>query len=436
MNRKQEYNELLQELEIHHFREADSLQRAISRRRREQWFWRPSIGLIAACTAFILLVNFHTRVAEACSKVPVLRELAAAVTFHRSLQIAVEHDYVQTIGMEQKENGVTIHLDYVIADKKQLNVFFRVEDEKSRSLDIHPVFLDTQTEQHLPGIVSQYPMTQQEDALRFVRLDMGEQDVPHSVLLELRALLPGTMSDESIATFTMKLQLDESKIAPVKVYEMNRNVEFNGQKLTLSRVEVYATQLRVLVEDDASNTAWLKGLDFSVFSESGEEFSTVRNGVTATGDITEPKMVSFRADSPYFYDAEALTLNITGARWLNKSMHQVRVNLLNAQVEALPEAVELVEVTRVEGSPRIVFRAKEWSSGGLYELFGRDYYDASGTKYHIDFVFATPRYENWPAQEGWFYQYFDLVGYSENEVWLSPSYSHTTEHNLIIDLVK
>lgn len=430
MDRKQEYQALLNELETPNLREKDSLRRAISRRRREQWLWRPTIGVVAACLSFVILVNFNAGVAEACSKVPVLRELAAAVTFHRSLQVAVEHDYVQEVYEQQSQNGVTLTVEYLIADQKQLNVFYRVTDAKNRALEMQPALLDVESSEPLQGVVSQYDMD--EDAeLHFVRLDMVDLDVPTEVLLEMQAQVRGAEQDETAATFAIRLQVDPSKIAPVKVFELDRVLELDGQRLTLSRVEMYPTQVRLLVEDDAANTAWLRGLDFTLTTDTGAEFSTVRNGVTATGDAEVPKMVSFRADSPYFYEAEALTLQVTGARWLEKSMQQVRVDLA-AKVAELPEGVELVDVSVVDGSRRVVVRVQELRAGSLHEVFFRDYYDADGTEYRIGSMMATPRYEDLPINEGWFYQYFDLTGYEGNLVWLSPTYSHSSTEDVEI----
>jgi ethanolamine utilization protein EutP (predicted NTPase) len=434
MDRKQEYQALLNELETPNLREKDSLRRAISRRRREQWLWRPTIGVVAACLSFVILVNFNAGVAEACSKVPVLRELAAAVTFHRSLQVAVEHDYVQEVYEQQSQNGVTLTVEYLIADQKQLNVFYRVTDAKNRALEMQPALLDVESSEPLQGVVSQYDMD--EDAeLHFVRLDMVDLDVPTEVLLEMQAQVRGAEQDETAATFAIRLQVDPSKIAPVKGFELDRVLELDGQRLTLSRVELYPTQLRLLVKDDAANSAWLRGLDFTLTTDAGAEFSTVHNGVTATGDADEPKMVSFRADSPYFYEAESLTLQVTGARWLDKSMQQVRVDLAAKEAE-LPEGVELVDVSVVDGSRRVVVRVQELQAGTLHEVFFRDYYDANGTEYRIGSMMATPRYEALPINEGWFYQYFDLDGYEGNLVWLSPTYSHasTEEVELVIEL--
>ena len=79
------------------------------------------------CAAFVLAVNTLPTFALACGKVPVLRELAAAVAFSPSLSAAVEHDYVQYIGQSQSVDGLTLTLEYVIADAQQMVVFYRTD---------------------------------------------------------------------------------------------------------------------------------------------------------------------------------------------------------------------------------------------------------------------------------------------------------------------
>ena len=87
MNRMEEYRELLNELEelTETIELEETLNRAISRQKRKKIMFRPLIGLAASFALFVLLVNFSTTVADACSGIPVLRELAEAVTFSPSL---------------------------------------------------------------------------------------------------------------------------------------------------------------------------------------------------------------------------------------------------------------------------------------------------------------------------------------------------------------
>jgi hypothetical protein len=93
------------------------------RRRSQRAVSLPLGSLCAVFAAFVLLVNVSLPFARACGRVPVLRELAAAVSFSPSLSAAVEHEYVPPILQKQTENGITMRVEYVIVDQKQLNIY-------------------------------------------------------------------------------------------------------------------------------------------------------------------------------------------------------------------------------------------------------------------------------------------------------------------------
>ena len=130
MNRQQEYWDLIRELD-HTPAALDGTAlraKARAKRRRTGKRWGISLGGAAGvCAAFVLAVNTLPTFALACANVPVLRELAAAVAFSPSLSAAVEHDYVQYIGQSQSFDGLTLTLEYVIADQQQMVVFYRVD---------------------------------------------------------------------------------------------------------------------------------------------------------------------------------------------------------------------------------------------------------------------------------------------------------------------
>ena len=140
MNRNQEYLELTQELEALEA-PAGSLDRALARSRKGKTVARvvrPFLGLAAVFAIFVLLVNVSPTVAQACSKVPVLRDLAEALRFSPSLTEAVEHDYYQTVGQKQTQNGVTVSVDYLIVDQRTVNVVYHLEGEGTERLNLIP----------------------------------------------------------------------------------------------------------------------------------------------------------------------------------------------------------------------------------------------------------------------------------------------------------
>ena len=83
MNRNSEYEAMLQELNQPVPALETTLDRAYKKKRKHttRMIFRPVAGMAACFAFFVLLVNFCTPVAYACSLVPGLRELAAAVTF-------------------------------------------------------------------------------------------------------------------------------------------------------------------------------------------------------------------------------------------------------------------------------------------------------------------------------------------------------------------
>ena len=156
MNRMEEYNELLNELEV--FAESietaettdevvertvdrrleGTLDRAIARQKRKNLVFKPLIGLAASFALFVLLVNVSATVADACSGIPVLRELAEAVTFSPSLEDAVDNEYAQPINLFDQDGDASAKVEFLIVDQKQVNIFFRVFSDKYNELYVDP----------------------------------------------------------------------------------------------------------------------------------------------------------------------------------------------------------------------------------------------------------------------------------------------------------
>ena len=161
--------------------------RARARRRR---LWRrvsaPAGSAAAVFAAFVLLVNLSTPFALACGRVPVLKELAAAVAFSPSLKAAVENDFIQYIGQSQTDNGVTMTVEYVIVDEKQVNIFFTLGSEVYTYLDGTPD-LSLEDGSGAPASV-QYssPSELEEGGLRQITVDFTDGDVPNALRLDYR----------------------------------------------------------------------------------------------------------------------------------------------------------------------------------------------------------------------------------------------------------
>ena len=455
MNRMEEFETMLAQLSQPAPGLETTLDRARKKKRRRttKWIVRPLAGLAACFAVFVLLVNFCGPVAYACSLVPGLRELAAAVTFSKSLSDAVEHAYMQPMDLTQTQNGVTAEVAYLIVDQKQVNVFYRLDSEAYEALEADPEVLDLNGLRPASCSYSSTGFGAQNGELRCLSIDFIDEAVPDSLRIKLDVYTNGIRDEhmapeqtaddpyaddpyeapDYLAHFDFLLEFDPKFTAAGKVFPVNQTVILEGQSITITDIEVYPTHLRVDIAEAADNTAWLKGLEFYIETDWGMKFDPVSNGITATGSGDSPSMVSYRADSTYFYEAEHLKLVITGAKWLRKDMQTTYLNLETGEHGVLPERAQF-DSARKQGSGWVVRFTAEWEEGEpMYQLFGHLFYDADGNAYEINqwsSMFGDPDEE---GRITYFYDEFPLPEFTGQEVWLTPHFSHNwTAEDLIV----
>ena len=138
MNRNEEYKLLLSQLEEPPAALEGCVEKARKKARRSRG-WRTSLASLGGvAAAFVLMVNTSVPFAMACSKIPGLRELTAAVAFAPSLKAAVQNDFLQYIGQEQSNGELTMKLDYLIFDSTQLHFFYSVSGGDYDSFHVMP----------------------------------------------------------------------------------------------------------------------------------------------------------------------------------------------------------------------------------------------------------------------------------------------------------
>lgn len=455
MNRMEEYDRLMQELDAPVPGLEKTYERAKAKNARRRRILRPVTGLAAAFAIFVLLVNFCTPVAYACSRVPILRELAEAVTFSRSLTDAVDNQYVQPLYLEQTDGQVTARVEYLIVDQKQVNVFYRLDSGLYEHLAEDPRVLSADGSAPAPCAYSTNGWDLANGELRCTTIDFIDTDVPSSLRFQLKvqdldawqeeaaietpletvsaddALLSGQDEEppEYVAQFDFLLEFDPEFTANGRIISIDRTVDLDGQKITFTTIDIYPTHLRVNVADAPDNTAWLKRLDFYIETDWGMKFESVANGITATGSMDSPMMSSYRADSSYFYDAKHLKIVITGAEWLDKDMERVHVDLRTGQTDPLPEDVTLDSITEEDKGWILRFRAGQRNAHSFHQIMTNLYYDADGKEYTIDAWQTGSADDN-----GTFLETIPLRNYPYDEVWLCPQYSRewTVESPIII----
>ena len=282
MNRNEEFAEFMRELDGNVPELTESLQKGMQRKVRKQFLYQPLLCLAAVFVLFVLSVNLFAPVAYACSKVPVLKELAKAVTFSKSLSDAVENEYVQEMNLKQTKGDITAEIAYLIVDQKQVNVFYRFESEKYEKLNAHCEALHGNGEK-MSGysmVMGEYGVSNEE--IRCASMDFHEENVPGEICFRMDVFEhQDGERDDYLEQFDFLLQFDPTFTAEGKKYPVNQSFVIDGQTLIVTGIEVYPTHMRVNVTDVPKNSAWFKELRFYVETESGERFLASSNGVTA-----------------------------------------------------------------------------------------------------------------------------------------------------------
>lgn len=416
MERGAEYRKLLETLNEAPLPPAldgcvDRARKRARRRRRGRDWGAALASLGGAAAAFALAVNLSLPFALACGRIPILKEMAAAVALSSSLKAAVENDYVQSVGQSQTVNGLTMTVDYLILDKKQVNIFYHFTGDFS-SLSGSPQLQDL-AGKHLscsgdgraetPGEIHRVSasfgdggeLSETPPALRFLyrieRLEKGTQP-------ESQPAAPSKEYDpwekftapEALFTFSFDLELNEEYRTQGLSYDLNEWVELDGQRILLKTVEIYPTNLRVTLESDPENTAWIRSLDFYIEDETGRRNDPITNGITATGTTDSPAMGAFYQESSFFWNSRHLTLHITGGQWLDKDRRFVTVDLdTGTTTDPLPDGILLGGAVRQGPNTAVVLygRTPEGSSDTdlhAYQLVSWSCYGPDGSEWSFD----------------------------------------------------
>ena len=474
MNRMDEYTALLAELEQTPEELDNTVNKALNRKnalQKKRRFLGTSLGGLAACFAtFVLLVNLSTPFARACGRIPLLADLAKAVSWSPSLSAAVENDYVQPLRLSQSQNGITARVEYLIVDRKQVDVFFSIRSDDYAHLDLEHPKLTVPGEQE--GYASSFSSYGIENGdLMELRIDFMNRDVPDSLTMTFGVydnkhlyenqkppaqssvadygveLLSDNPKEQRkiLATFTFELRFDPTYTEQGTVIDVGETFLLDGQSVTLTEAEIYPTHLRLNFDYDPANTAWLTELNFYLENERGEMFNGIVNGISATGNPDDPSTDSVWLDSPYFSTGEHLTLHVTGASWIDKGQERVKVDLVKGMIEDPPQGVRLEWAEKRNAGWVVSFSAgARWEKTMHYQIWKNRFYDEDGTAHDINQrgssnspmilgeisgaeLEAYEAAEKAAKEEGRYFETFGLKDCAADCVWLEPCWTRITD---------
>lgn len=425
MNRQQEFWELKQQLQQLPPELDGTARRARQRarhRRIGKGFTISLSSLAGVCAAFVIAVNTMPTFALACGRIPVLRELAAAVAFSPSLSAAVEHDYVQYVGQTQTIDGVDVTVESVIADEQEIVVFYRTDGPGHYwvSCDL----LDENGTELWGYSVSSGDS--KEDLKQF-EIHCKDMELPDVLVLKLKLYeCYDSYSRPLDGNAAFPIHLDPQKTAKSVVVPINRWIELDGHRLRIDRLELTPTKTALHLGYDPDSTAWLQSLDFYFTAPDGTVYDRNDSTLTATGEPDNPGFYTYFLQSLYFVDhPEELTLYIQKAVWLDKEP-TIIVNLADGTYTGtLPEGVLSLSITEESTSEGAVPTLVVTTTAGRSPL-RHDYKAPDCSAYSFNgysYITLDPE-DGWP--EGAAEYRYHLIGYHWDTLEVPLDYTSIT----------
>lgn len=360
MKRNEAWEDLLTQAEQIPDELETRLDRTIARAERRRWL-KPLIGVTGTAAAFVLLVNSSVTFALAVSRVPIVRELVEAVAFDPSLKAAVAHDYVQLVGDTYTKDGVTVTIEYLIADPMNVSVFYSLSDEQGRELELVPDLFDAkgnslsvsatfgeerieenESEKGLFDTIRSYlGLDKVQKTLYTWRLHASKEGVIQTQMqlkVEVRNLghwkdaewnavdepeAQESRAPEAMFTLDIPLTIEPQFLKSGRVFPVNQTVDVLGQKLTIDEIAIYPSNTRIIWHTDPENDAWLTYLPFYLTDEHGNRVDGIRNGISGTGRDRGYGGGTIWLDSAWYDTAEHLTLHLDDAAIVPKDQDTV-----------------------------------------------------------------------------------------------------------------
>jgi len=255
------------------------------------------------------------------------------ITYDKGVQDILHNNYYEELGLSQTKNGLTFTLLGVIADETGMilpytfSAPFDVRHLKIKEIELR------QNGRVLPAGMSYSGYDEKETFLIEEKLEATFKD-PISydnAKFELNI----QFDDEKQTEFTIPFLL-KKPIAKTKIYELNEKMSFEEQHIIVKSVSISPLRTGITIVLDPNNEMRILGFDdIRLLDEKGEEWTTISNGLTATGNLIDEEETVFM-QSNYFREPKKLTLSIGKVKALPKGQDFIEVDFKQKKVLSKP----------------------------------------------------------------------------------------------------
>jgi len=356
--------------------ERGKSKKVVINHKRKYWMW-PSVVAAVLVLGLLTSIRVSPTFASYVKQVPGMEKIVELVRNDKGLLAAVENDYVQKIGISQVKNGTKVTVDSVIADEQGIVIFYTIKMKENRhNLRVENVNLQPTNGDKLPEHTLEFghpahegEKTYTDTLVYFFNNPLKQQDFKLDIKVKTKEI-----SEQFSIPFSIKKQENTKQI-----YNLNKTVNIEGQKIKIKKVTIYPLRVAVNVEMDPANTK--KILDFEdirLVDQHGEVWSKILNGVTAS-KVNDEECTLY-LQSNYFKNPKELYLVINKIQAVDKDEAYLIVDTEKQQIIKQPKGNLLANIKKEGSSLTFTLNTKKDFRYFLFDSF----VDANGKEFYIN----------------------------------------------------
>ncbi|MEC0089670.1 DUF4179 domain-containing protein [Paenibacillus macquariensis] len=332
-------------------------------------------------------------------------------TSDKGIQLALDNDFIQPVGVSDEHNGMKFTVQGIIADDSRMVVFYDIQlPDKDSSVELDDVSLtDTSGKKILASLsYNNSDERKQEDIREFgiqrgtivVEITQGKS-LPSAVLLKVvfkksplsnldnvkRDMFAGdgenliTKDNDRGTEFNVTIPIDREKFEGLqKEYIIGETIQIEGQSITFDKAVVSPLRISLYVDYDKENSKQIFGPgDIQLIDDQGTAWKSISGSM---GSLKDRQILNF--ESPYFKVPKTLTIEGSWFRALNKDQMSVIIDTEKGQLLKTPdEKLDLQGIEIIDKYLQLDFSLKGLDPADYmgYSLFEGEFTDADGNKH-------------------------------------------------------
>lgn len=288
--------------------------------------WAVFVAAILFLT-LVTSVRVSTTFAGAVASLPGMEGLVELIRYDKGIAAAIDNDDFQRLHLSAEKDGVTLTLEGVIADEKEMVLFYTVKGEKSDEIlfmNGTPELMNNNGENVAIDVLAGVTLDERKSTERGAYLSVRIDNAIDETTFTLKATLESKLRS---IDYEIPFSL-EKKRKPAEKYPINQTVVIEGQEITFQYVEMSTLRVGIHFQINPSNTKEILSFDdLKLVDNKGKKWTSINENGIGYGIRSEGENQVMYLPINYFKQPKELYMDFTKIQALDKDETYVLVDM-------------------------------------------------------------------------------------------------------------